>query len=209
MLHTKYQSSRPCGFREEDFLKFSSWKSLFSLCDLDMQWTRTTWTILKEGHIRFIPTKFGQNPASSLGDVVWSNGWQRRTHDGRRTSIDHNSSHWANGSGELKRFNSILYLPHRWLERKICVLSLLQLTTWLAGSRCLLNNYNHWGTSPVLMNCLLFSLSNHFQLWKRIKSHRFRYVNFFNIKMRLTLTAPIMTAAEDKFCDIFSNFRQK
>ena len=27
----------------------------------------------KEGHIRIIPTKFGQNPASSLGgDVLWS-----------------------------------------------------------------------------------------------------------------------------------------
>ena len=24
----------------------------------------------KEGHIRIIPTKFGQNPASSLGDVL-------------------------------------------------------------------------------------------------------------------------------------------
>ena len=33
-----------------------------------MQWTGT---ILKEGHIRIIPTKLGQNPASSLrGDVV-------------------------------------------------------------------------------------------------------------------------------------------
>ena len=65
MLHTKYQSSRPCGFREEIFLKFSSSKSIFSLCDLDMQWTGTIRTILKEGHIRIIPTKFGQNPASS------------------------------------------------------------------------------------------------------------------------------------------------
>ena len=29
-----------------------------------MQWTGT---ILKEGHIRIIPPKFGQNPACSLG----------------------------------------------------------------------------------------------------------------------------------------------
>ena len=68
-----------------------------------MQWTRTIGTILKEGHIRIIPTKFGQNPASSLGgDVVWSNCWRQTIHDGRRTSNDHNSSPWANGPGELK-----------------------------------------------------------------------------------------------------------
>ena len=40
MLHSKYQGSRPCGFRKE-FFKFSSGKSIFSLCDLDMQGTGT------------------------------------------------------------------------------------------------------------------------------------------------------------------------
>ena len=35
-----YQISKPCGFRE-DFLQFSSCKSIFSLYDLDMQWTGT------------------------------------------------------------------------------------------------------------------------------------------------------------------------
>ena len=35
-----------------------------------MQQTGTIWTILKEGHIRFISAKFGQNPASSLGGDV-------------------------------------------------------------------------------------------------------------------------------------------
>ena len=54
MLHTKYQSSWPCGFKKEDFLKFSSWKSIFSLCDLDMQWAKSIWTIFKEGQIRNI-----------------------------------------------------------------------------------------------------------------------------------------------------------
>ena len=39
---------------------------VFSLCDLDMQQTITIWTIIKHGHIRIIPAKFGQNPASSL-----------------------------------------------------------------------------------------------------------------------------------------------
>ena len=84
-------------FQRRRFLKFSSWKSIFSLCDLDMQWSETIWTIFKEGYIRIIPTKFGQNPASSLRDhVLWSNCWQRTTHDARRTSNDHKSS------GELK-----------------------------------------------------------------------------------------------------------
>ena len=49
------------------------WKSLkiyFSLCDLDMQWTHTIWTIIKEGHIRIVLAKFGQNPTRSLGDVI-------------------------------------------------------------------------------------------------------------------------------------------
>ena len=46
-------------------------KSIFSSCDLDMQWTGTTWTILKEDQPRIIPMKFGQIPISGLeGDVV-------------------------------------------------------------------------------------------------------------------------------------------
>ena len=39
ILLTKYQGSMPSGFSKEDF--FSSRKSIFSLCDLDMQGTRT------------------------------------------------------------------------------------------------------------------------------------------------------------------------
>ena len=35
-----------------------------------MQQTRTIWTIIKESHIRIIPTKFGQNPVSSEIAVV-------------------------------------------------------------------------------------------------------------------------------------------
>ena len=42
-----------------------------------MQWTGTTWTIIKEGHIRIIPAKFGKNPAGSLG------GDDKTTGDGR------------------------------------------------------------------------------------------------------------------------------
>ena len=101
-----YQISRlqAVWFQTRRFLKFSSWKSIFSLCDRSMQWTRTIWTISKEGHIWIIPAKFGQNPASSLGgDVLWSNCSRRTTHGGRRTSNIHNTSPWANDSDELKR----------------------------------------------------------------------------------------------------------
>ena len=87
---------------EQKILKFSSWKSSFSLCVLHMQWTGTIWTIIKESHIRIIPAKFGQNPESSLGgDVFWSNYWRHTTQVARRTSNGHNSSTWAKGSGEL------------------------------------------------------------------------------------------------------------
>ena len=46
-------------FQTRIFLKFSSRKSIFSLCDLDMQRTRIIWTIIKDGHIRIFPAKFG------------------------------------------------------------------------------------------------------------------------------------------------------
>ena len=51
--------------------KFLIKKSIFSSCDLDMQWTGTIWTTLKEDQPRIIPVKFGQIPTSGLGgDVV-------------------------------------------------------------------------------------------------------------------------------------------
>ena len=59
-LHTKYQGSRPV----------SSQKSIFSLCDLDMQQTGTICTIIKEGYIGINPANFGKNPASNLGGDV-------------------------------------------------------------------------------------------------------------------------------------------
>ena len=33
MLHTKYQSSRPCGFREEDFFHVARYISLCKTCE--------------------------------------------------------------------------------------------------------------------------------------------------------------------------------
>ena len=100
LVDASYQISR---LQTRRFLKFPSRKSIFSLCDLDMKRTRTIWATIKEGHKRIIPAKFGPNPASNFGgDVLWSNCWRRTTHEGRRTSNDHNSSPWANGPGELK-----------------------------------------------------------------------------------------------------------
>ena len=112
------------------FLKFSSWKSIFSLCDLVMLWTRTIWTIFKEGHIRIIPTKFGQNPASSLGgDILWSNCWRRTTHDGRRTSNDHNDV--AHGVATRKR-NVILCITSIITELYIELWRVLYMSLFLA-----------------------------------------------------------------------------
>ena len=76
---------------EKKSLNFSSF---FSLCDLNMQWTLTIWTIIKEGHTRIIPAKFGKISR----DVLSSNCWQGTT---QWTSNAYNSSLWANGSGEL------------------------------------------------------------------------------------------------------------
>ena len=58
-------------FRTRRFFKFLIKKSIFSSCDLDMQWTGAIWTTLKEDQPRIIPLKFGQIPTSGLGgDVV-------------------------------------------------------------------------------------------------------------------------------------------
>ena len=98
-----------------NLFKFLVKKSIFSSCDLDMQWTETIWTTLKENKPRII-------------SVVWlkSNQWLRRrcplkklftdermdghthartdgkTHDRRRTICDHKSSPCHLVTGELK-----------------------------------------------------------------------------------------------------------
>ena len=43
------------------FLKFSFQKSILSPFDLVMQQTGTIWTFIEEGHIRIVPSTFGQN----------------------------------------------------------------------------------------------------------------------------------------------------
>ena len=69
-LHTKYQRPGPSGFRQEDFL-FSAKKPIFNSCNLDVQWTGTTGTNLKDDQTRLIPVKVGQNPISGLGGDVF------------------------------------------------------------------------------------------------------------------------------------------
>ena len=70
MLHSKYQGSKLCDFRQEFSLKIHSW-------NLVMQQTGTILTNYQRGpYIRIIPAQFGQNPASRLrGDVLWSKCW--------------------------------------------------------------------------------------------------------------------------------------
>ena len=55
---------------DKKILKFSSRKFIFSLFDLDMQGTRTIWTILVEGLPRIICVKLFQNWTRGLGGVV-------------------------------------------------------------------------------------------------------------------------------------------
>ena len=53
--------------------------------------------------MKIIPAKFGQNPASSFGAVLWGNlGRRTAMDDAHHTTDDQNSSPWAFGSGELK-----------------------------------------------------------------------------------------------------------
>ena len=64
-ISAKLYWNRSSGFWQEDFFKF------LACFDLDMQWTGTIWTTLKEDQPRIIPVKFGQNPIRGLGgDVV-------------------------------------------------------------------------------------------------------------------------------------------
>ena len=94
-ISAKLYWNRSSCFWQEDFLVK---KSIFSSCYLDMQWTGTIWTTLKEDQPRIIPVKFGQNPISGLGGDV-----QKLWTDGRRrwTVSDHKSLPWAFGSVEL------------------------------------------------------------------------------------------------------------
>ena len=68
-LHTKYQRHGPSGFRQ-DFVIFQLKNFIFSSCDLDVQWTGTIRTTLKEQQPRSIVVEFGQNPISGLGGDV-------------------------------------------------------------------------------------------------------------------------------------------
>jgi len=65
MLYTKYESSGPWSFRQDDFWKLH-FENLFWPRDLLMQPTGTVWTTLEEEHIGIIHVKFGKNPMSGF-----------------------------------------------------------------------------------------------------------------------------------------------
>ena len=71
MLHTKYKAYRPCGFRQEDFQSFHLENLFFLPVRPKYATDQKHLNIFKEGHIRLISSKFGQNPASGEeGDVL-------------------------------------------------------------------------------------------------------------------------------------------
>jgi len=73
MLLNKYESSRPCTIRQEDFWKLHYEKPIVWPCDLLIQPIRTIWTNLVGDYSRTIPVEFGQITISgSRKDVVWT-----------------------------------------------------------------------------------------------------------------------------------------
>ena len=61
MLHTKYHSSRPSGFRQEDFFKFSIYKPMYNICPHGgaISGPRgTIWTNLLEFHKVMLNNKY-------------------------------------------------------------------------------------------------------------------------------------------------------
>ena len=77
MKNSKYQGSMPCGFIS---------KSIFSLCDLDMQWNGT---INKEGYMNTISARFDKTHP-----VISEMPFEAIVDDARRTSINHNMNQW-------------------------------------------------------------------------------------------------------------------
>jgi len=66
MFYTKYESSGPCSFRQEDVFKIAFWKPIVL-----MQPIRTIGTILVGNHPGTIPVEFSQITISgSREDVV-------------------------------------------------------------------------------------------------------------------------------------------
>ena len=88
MLYTKYESSGPCSFGQEDFWKLHFENLIFLPCNIIIQPTGKVWTILVGDHPGIIPVKFGQNPMSSFrGEVVWIKKVYTHTHDGQHIPV--------------------------------------------------------------------------------------------------------------------------
>ena len=65
MLHTKYESVRPCGFGEEDFLKFFP---LLPQCRARMDPRGTVGRIYKEDHYTLLLTKYESSGPCGFGE---------------------------------------------------------------------------------------------------------------------------------------------
>ena len=67
MLHTKYQSSMPSSFREEDFQRFCYFFPFGCHGNQSYDWNSISCTPLVELYPRNIPAKFRQDWPSGLG----------------------------------------------------------------------------------------------------------------------------------------------
>ena len=89
MLHTKYISCGPHGFREEDFLSFSHYKTMGTISQhgghLDLR-TMTIFTNFQSPFNTRLHIKFEENwPRGFRGEVIQRcERMDRRTTDGRR-----------------------------------------------------------------------------------------------------------------------------
>jgi len=87
MLYTKYESSRPCSFRQEDFWKLHFENLLFDPMTYTCNQSEPFEPTLVGDHPGIIPVKFGQNPMSGFRgeDVLSKKVYARRTtHDWQR-----------------------------------------------------------------------------------------------------------------------------
>ena len=168
-----------------------------------MQWTRTIWTIFKEGHIRIILSKYGQSPASSLGaDVLWSHCWRRTTtHGARRTSNNHNSSPWANDSGELKTTTKGSFRNRENLQYKKTAE-----TIWLSSLELMENVTIHTPLSTGLSSNLLSAGTRHSwrtRIWKNINTLLMQGEKLYQLQTETTKAVAISNWKKGRVCKGF------
>ena len=82
MLHTKYQSSMPSSFKEDDFQRFCYFFPIGCHGNQSYGWNSISWTALVELYPRNIPAKFHQDWRNGLGGKMF----KEIVDDARRTS---------------------------------------------------------------------------------------------------------------------------